>query len=151
MHICVTIPQLLVEVMNVQCTYFDASYSVTHAQRKSAENGHKSGILLQNLTFHAYHFMFIIMDILCSYILMYIFKIIYNKYTIYRYVPNQIRGFIQRIRHRLLPLFLFGFHYSDFIMGAMVSQNIGVSIVCSTVGSGSRIKEIIKTLRHWPL
>ena len=34
-------------------------------------------------------------------------------------------------------LFLFGFHYSDFIMGAMVSQIIGVSIVCSTVGSGA--------------
>ena len=37
-------------------------------------------------------------------------------------------------------------HYSDVIMGAMVSQITGVSIVCSTVCS-----ENIKASGHWPL
>ena len=42
------------------------------------------------------------------------------------------------------------FHYSDVIMGAMVSQITSLTIVCSTVYQ-AQIKEYTKAPRHWPL
>ena len=41
-------------------------------------------------------------------------------------------------------------NYSDVIMSAIASQITGVSIVCSTVGSGADQKNI-KAPYHWPL
>ena len=41
-------------------------------------------------------------------------------------------------------------HYSDVIMSVIVSQIIGVSIVCTKVCSGA-IKENTKAQRHWSL
>ena len=40
-------------------------------------------------------------------------------------------------------------HYSDVMLSAMASQITGVSIVCSTVGSGT--DQNIKAPRHKPL
>ena len=45
---------------------------------------------------------------------------------------------------------LFGFHYSDVIMGAMTSQITSVSSVYSTACSGGD-KKHIKAQSHWPL
>ena len=41
-------------------------------------------------------------------------------------------------------------HYSDVMIGAMASQNTGVSISISIICSGA-YKEHVKAQRHWPL